>query len=137
MKTSNKILVIYGAVLVAAQLVFLINSVVQYRRLKPQGIEMCEALSRTGIHHIEIDISQAAYQTDKRRGTGREYGPQVCKSESYRYFYFGANLPTSHISNDTLYIKALNDDVSWRISQIPELRSSTIITTDETVTRSY
>jgi len=137
MKTSTKIFVIYGSVIVALQLVFLTNSLVQYSRLKPLGQEMCKALDRTPIHNIEVDISHAAYCSDTRRWEGRDEGPWIIKSDGYRGFYVGANLATSHISNDTLYIKALIDDISWRPNEIPKLRSSTIITSDEVVSKNY
>ncbi|MFA7492354.1 MAG: hypothetical protein WCZ43_02420 [Proteiniphilum sp.] len=82
---------------------------------------MCKTLEKTAIHHIEIDVSQT-----------KEYpiGTWVRKSYTQRIFYMGANLTTSHISNDTLYIKALNDNISSYPHLIPELRSTTIITKD-------
>lgn len=53
------------------------------------------------------------------------------------YFNLDANLETCRISNDTLHIQALNDDLSWRPTNIPELRTSTIITTKGVVNKSY
>lgn len=130
MKTSTKIFIVYGAIVLVLQLVFLINSLIQNQRLKPLAIEMCKTLEKTPIHHIQIDASEI------------DYNPIISVTKyrtDRRTFYFGSYLSTSHISNDTLYIK----DVKGYISMLPnpnltdELRSMTIITKDEVIHTDY
>ncbi len=137
MKTSTKILFVYGAVLVAVQSVCLVNSLMRYPEVKRLGQEMCEVLDTTKIRHIEADISDAKYERDKRRWEGRDTAPWIEKSKNYRSFYFGANLRTSHISGDTLYINATYDDLSYHPTTVPELRTATIITQEGAVEKRY
>lgn len=137
MKTSTKILVISGSVLVGIMLICAINSAVQYHRLRPQAARMCAALDKTPIYHLEVDVSAARYSPSGKRWEGREVGPWIVGGEDHREFFFGANLPTSHIEGHTLYIKALHDDLSWRPNVIRELCTATVITADDVINTSF
>ncbi len=130
MKTSTKIFVVYGSIVVALQLIFLIHALIQYQRLKPLGVEMSKKLENTAIHHIVIDAPTAKY--DPARSVFRNAGWD-------RNFFLDAYLATSHISNDTLYIKGVKDYNSVLQDKrfIGELRSTTIFTSNDTIRFDY
>ncbi len=135
MKTSTKILVTYGAMLIGIQALFAANSLVQYYCLKPLAARMCTDLDRVPAHHIEIDISKAQYEPVTWRTHDRDTGPWVIKADGVRDFYFGSNLASSRMSRDTLYIKAMHDDLSWRPSRVSEIHTVTIITADGVISK--
>lgn len=144
MKMSTKIIVIAVVVWVGSLLGSYLYAFVRYYKMRPMGIEMHKKLSESQIHHFVLEFPRHNSWELKSSDEGvNPYEVIFERNNGYKRFEFGSNLKRSYIRNDTLYVKALRNDLflfsTPRHSSvnIPELTTYTVITKDTVVRRRW